>query len=467
MTHLKAMNQFRQVQAIMENNLANLTSCADSSCPSLSSSLHSADMSSQGASSYRRGSNACSEHSASQEDLSNLSTPITSFSSSDLVDIKASGIDSLYVANDASLPFPLYDYSMDVCSSSDPFWSTGDEFSSTPATMVTPPPGEHMARSGEESLNPALDFVPSSCPSANLHTSQPIFQEPKLPLDFADHPGLLGWRVAEGDTTPPQTVIPSAMFHTAFASPSYSTPPITPKRDGHAENSTSMAFSSPCVLSSPEADAGYPLVQSSKEPSFISPVRSRARAKEGVSMPSRLDKRPYTCQKRSSASSRVAKATTKRRINGHDNQLRIFEPNKHYCTIPGCIGKFKRKEHLKRHVQSVSHGNKGSKNDYFCVFCAKPLSRSDNLKQHKKQTHGQNKPNKRTKYVATCDKNSEWWDDEYEGLVGKDGLPTTDPKEDILDEKTKDQRATWMRLNPTNRICTRLSFKLSSRLRSI
>ncbi|KAH3901632.1 C2H2-type zinc finger protein SCDLUD_001398 [Saccharomycodes ludwigii] len=59
----------------------------------------------------------------------------------------------------------------------------------------------------------------------------------------------------------------------------------------------------------------------------------------------------------------------------------VEDPDKHYaCDY--CERKFKRQEHLKRHVRSLHMGEK----PYECSTCHKRFSRSDNLTQHTK-TH--------------------------------------------------------------------------------
>lgn len=466
------------MEAILEDDMGHFNSGVDpSSCPSLSSSLACKDGSSRGTSGNRSGSFSHSEHSASQDDFSNLSTPITSFSSSDFADTKPSGFDALYVSSETHLPFSLYDCSMDLCSSSDPFWSATEELSSTPATLITPPT-EQVSHSEDASANTTLGYAPSPARGDDSSISQAIFQESKWSLDMADHPGLQGWTVVERETTPPQTVIPSATFQPTFASPSYSTPPVTPKRHRQIEHGLPTILSSPGMFSSPEIEMGYQLARSVKEETFPSPTTSKIRVKQEVMpMPPRLDKRPYACNKRSSAGGRMPKSPAKRRANGRKGYPVLIEKTKHHCRIPGCGGRFKRKEHLKRHEQTAKHEHRVTEGDkeiaaFLCAFCGRSLSRSDNLKQHKKMTHGQNKANKRNKYVATCDRESWWFDDEYEGLVGEGGLPTTDVEADKQylaprekpEEEARKQRANWMRLNPTNLTCSRMKVKLQSRL---
>ncbi|KAG5437578.1 hypothetical protein PCK2_000993, partial [Pneumocystis canis] len=48
------------------------------------------------------------------------------------------------------------------------------------------------------------------------------------------------------------------------------------------------------------------------------------------------------------------------------------------CEIIGCQKKFRRSEHLKRHIRSLHTGEK----PFVCVICHKGFSRSDNLNQH-------------------------------------------------------------------------------------
>ncbi|OAX80017.1 hypothetical protein ACJ72_05652 [Emergomyces africanus] len=88
------------------------------------------------------------------------------------------------------------------------------------------------------------------------------------------------------------------------------------------------------------------------------------------------------------------------------------------CDAPGCDGRFKRQEHLKRHLKS--HTNE---KPHVCWVpdCNKSFSRNDNLKVHYATTHG--KKGGRNRYVATLDEGSSDYDPNFRGSLTSDGRP--------------------------------------------
>ena len=98
--------------------------------------------------------------------------------------------------------------------------------------------------------------------------------------------------------------------------------------------------------------------------------------------------------------------------------LSIIEPVQYRCTEPGCKGRFKRQEHLKRHMKSHSRDR-----PYVCWVpgCHRAFSRSDNLNAHYGKTHS--KRGGRNRYVATLDETSNDYDPDYRGQLTLDGRP--------------------------------------------
>lgn len=76
------------------------------------------------------------------------------------------------------------------------------------------------------------------------------------------------------------------------------------------------------------------------------------------------------------------------KIRGRKPSLLFDDAKIFKCDM--CERRFKRQEHLKRHVSSLHMGER----PYSCDICLKSFSRSDNLNQHKR-THNNPHPNKR------------------------------------------------------------------------
>ncbi|KAI5287568.1 hypothetical protein KEM54_005900 [Ascosphaera aggregata] len=98
----------------------------------------------------------------------------------------------------------------------------------------------------------------------------------------------------------------------------------------------------------------------------------------------------------------------------------VIHPTPYKCEWPGCNDRFRRNEHLKRHMTSHT----GEK-PFVCWIpgCGKSFSRSDNLNVHYSTTHS--KRGGRNRYVATLDETSMYYDPSYRGDLTPDGLPVT------------------------------------------
>ncbi|KAI2842542.1 hypothetical protein CBS147343_5157 [Aspergillus niger] len=88
------------------------------------------------------------------------------------------------------------------------------------------------------------------------------------------------------------------------------------------------------------------------------------------------------------------------------------------CKEPGCKARFKRQEHLRRHMKSHS---KEKPQVCWVPGCHRAFPRSDSLNAHYTKTHS--KRGGRNRYVATLDENSSDYNPEYRGPLTPDGRP--------------------------------------------
>ena len=98
------------------------------------------------------------------------------------------------------------------------------------------------------------------------------------------------------------------------------------------------------------------------------------------------------------------------------------------CKEPGCKGRFKRQEHLKRHMKSHS---KEKPHVCWVPGCHRAFSRSDNLNAHYTKTHS--KRGGRNRYVATLDETSQDYDPDFRGQLTADGRPIPNSRLDDID----------------------------------
>lgn len=122
----------------------------------------------------------------------------------------------------------------------------------------------------------------------------------------------------------------------------------------------------------------------------------------------------------------------------------VIPTNLFKCSYAGCNKRFRRREHRKRHEDTVEHKvilerkvdtpPRCPKEKWPCWVvtggkpCGKWFGRKDNLKSHKLRTHGKRSPNSRNAYVATLDVDSPYYDEHWEGQLTAEGLPIGHPK---------------------------------------
>ena len=93
------------------------------------------------------------------------------------------------------------------------------------------------------------------------------------------------------------------------------------------------------------------------------------------------------------------------------------KPMEYKCKKPGCHGRFKRREHVTRHMKSHLDDK-----PHVCWVpgCNRAFSRGDNLSAHCK-THS--KRSGRNRYVSTLDESSPDYDPGFRGQLTPDGRP--------------------------------------------
>lgn len=130
-------------------------------------------------------------------------------------------------------------------------------------------------------------------------------------------------------------------------------------------------------------------------------------------------------------SRKVSKKSSKQSLT-LDNLPPIIKQVQFKCKEPGCKGRFKRQEHLKRHMKSHSQ-----EKPHVCWVpgCHRAFSRSDNLNAHYTKTHS--KRGGRNRYVATLDEASPDYDPDFRGQLTPDGRPIYGSK---LDDSMVDMR---------------------------
>lgn len=122
-----------------------------------------------------------------------------------------------------------------------------------------------------------------------------------------------------------------------------------------------------------------------------------------------------------SAGSKPARGDSVLLSSGHtgapQNPVVVSKPRWFSCSVAGCRRRFKKPEHLSRHMLKHS-----TEKEFECWVpdCSRQFNRRDNYQSHMK-THA--KKRGRNRYVATLDENSPEFDPEFRGELDADGSP--------------------------------------------
>jgi hypothetical protein len=398
-------------------------------CLSTVSSFVTIENSPQQPVSHRRRSVASSPSSSGQEFFSSTSgsipSPVTPLSA-EYRDVVPCGDPMGCVPSEINVP-GVYSGWQSASHGMDPMW------------VATEPRHQRSALSLDYSSVDALvsqDFWGDSSSSndwhllstsaANLSFSRAILDEHEVASDNFPAGNTEQWTPFIIPTSP-ETVAPSATFQSTLISSPCKFEPMTPL-SYPVPAAASILSSSLCLLYPPEqmsAQEEFELAEQILEATPITPKHLPKSRRSGgrTSRPSRT-----TCgRKYIGLSGRIKSGASK---SGMACDV-IIEGNKYACEFAGCMDKngkrkmFKRREHAKRHVDTV-HLKKKQFSCWVPGCTTQPFTRSDNLTTHLKSTHGKRSVSSRNRYVSTLDPASENFDPEWRGDLDDDGYPVDD-----------------------------------------
>lgn len=313
---------------------------------------------------------------------------------------------AMEMPNDQRLPLseclPGYD------ENSDQFWMAPDMSKTydNPGAFQCPPPSMNQYPSATRRHHQRLQQAPCLPESAaNPCLSRPMFSQPERMPSSASMDNILPW-LPPANPMPSQTIAPSQAFPAAPVTPppSYSE---FPAPLGNLESQTPATPARSCSFSTPSGPT-TPMSRLSggtadgPEEFPISPAYR--------GFPHRMQRPPSRKATRRSSSMKQNLTL--------DTLPSIIKQVQFKCKVPGCRGRFKRQEHLKRHMKSHSR-----EKPHVCWVpgCQRAFSRSDNLNAHYTKTHS--KRGGRNRYVATLDVSSPDYDPEFRGQLTSDGRP--------------------------------------------
>lgn len=327
------------------------------------------------------------------------STPLRS--SFRLADLTNDGM-SLPMNMDGQDRMPVPDYLSGYDENPDQFWLPSDipKTYDTTGTFPCPPSMNHYAPVGRHQYFPRQPYLPES--ATNPCLSRPIFNQPERMPQSASMGNFLPW-LPPSTSMDQQTITPSQAFPGTPMTPppSFSEfPPLnTLKPQTPVTPVRSCSFSTPSGPATPMSrlSGGH---TDSYEEFPISPAYRD------------------TFHRQPQQSRKLARRHSTKPNMSLDNLPVIIKQVQFKCKEPGCKSRFKRQEHLKRHMKSHSR-----EKPHVCWVpgCQRAFSRSDNLNAHYTKTHS--KRGGRNRYVATLDETSPDYDPDFRGQLTSDGRP--------------------------------------------
>ncbi|KAL1985810.1 hypothetical protein VTN96DRAFT_7302 [Rasamsonia emersonii] len=336
-------------------------------------------------------------------EASRTSTPLKS--SFRMADITGDGMAMHYGNMEGNDRVPLFDYVPGYTDSAEQFWiptdmpksyDHGNSFAYQPPMAQYPQMVRNCYRNGQNA------YLPESI--SNPCLSRPIFQQQERLQTSMSMSNMSQW-MPSAEVISPQTIAPAQAFPDA---------PMTPPSSfsGFPGSASTLRTHTPATpaRSSPLGTPGTetPMTRVSgnsdhnDEDFMLSPGAQES-----------LENRPQR-----QASKKTTKKQTSKQSLKLENLPSIIKQVQFRCKEPGCKGRFKRQEHLKRHMKSHS---KEKPHVCWVPGCHRAFSRSDNLNAHYTKTHS--KRGGRNRYVATLDETSPDYDPDFRGQLTPDGRP--------------------------------------------
>lgn len=347
-------------------------------------------------------------------------TPLRSaFRMSDFPSGEAMPMPVANVDRQDQMPIPA-DYLSGYDENVDQFWIHQDSipktFEQPTFPYQAPMPHYHHTMGRNHYYRPQSQaaYLPES--ASNPCLSRPMFNQPERLPNSASMSNMLPWMTAT-EVMAPQTITPQQAFPGAA--------PVTPPPSNYSEFPASLQAFKPHTPSTPVRSMSLGTPGSDTPNSRMS---GHNEYQEDFPV-SPVYRDGHMLRTHRQPSRKPSKKQLLRSTLSLENLPPIIKQVQFKCKEPGCKGRFKRQEHLKRHMKSHS---KEKPHVCWVPGCHRAFSRSDNLNAHYTKTHS--KRGGRNRYVATLDENSPDYDPEFRGQLTPDGRPIYGSKlEDIPD----------------------------------
>ncbi|KAJ5578748.1 uncharacterized protein N7459_007712 [Penicillium hispanicum] len=259
----------------------------------------------------------------------------------------------------------------------------------------------HMGRNNYYRAQPA-SYLPES--ASNPCLSRPMFNQPDRLPNSASMTNMVHWM--PNDSMAPQTITPAQAFPQPIT-------PVTPPPSSYSEFPANIHGFKTHTPSTPVGSVS--LGTSSGTDTPMSRASGHDYTDDYPISPVYRDGMMRTHRQPSRKSSKKQLVRSNLSL---ENLPPIIKQVQFKCKEPGCKGRFKRQEHLKRHMKSHS---KEKPHVCWVPGCHRAFSRSDNLNAHYTKTHS--KRGGRNRYVATLDEASPDYDPDFRGQLTPDGRP--------------------------------------------